>query len=68
MVAVAGWFGTDWLNQRTRSRELAEAREALSENRYAVAQRQLERLAARWSNDGEICMLLGECQAARGRR
>jgi tetratricopeptide (TPR) repeat protein len=40
----------------------------MSALRYGVAQQRLERLAERWTNNGEVLVLLGECQAARGRR
>ena len=68
IVASATGSGTLWLRERSRRLELAEAREAMNANRYGVAQQRLERLAQRWAKDGEVLVLVGECQAARGRR
>jgi thioredoxin-like negative regulator of GroEL len=68
IVASATGSGTLWLRDRSRRRELAEAREAMNGRRYGVAQQRLERVAGRWTSDGEVLVLLGECQAARGKR
>jgi tetratricopeptide (TPR) repeat protein/murein DD-endopeptidase MepM/ murein hydrolase activator NlpD len=48
--------------------ELEAARQAMSEGRFAIAQRQLARLAMTWTGGGEADLLLGECELARGRR
>ena len=39
----------------------------MNANRYGVAQQRLERLAERWTNDGEVLVLLGECAGRRSR-
>jgi enediyne biosynthesis protein E4 len=54
-------------NRRLRL-ELNEAREALNAKRYGLARQRLERLAERWTNDGEVFLLLGNCELATGRR
>jgi tetratricopeptide (TPR) repeat protein len=73
IVAVASGSGAFWLWDRSRrveSRrlELEQAREAMSANRLGVAQQRLVRLAEQWTDDGEVLLLLGECEAARLKR
>jgi tetratricopeptide (TPR) repeat protein len=48
--------------------ELEQAREALSAGRVGVAHMKLAALAKRWTNDGEVYLLLGECELARNQR
>jgi enediyne biosynthesis protein E4 len=48
--------------------ELTQAREALNAKRYGVARQRLSRLAERWTNGGEVLLLLGNCELAMGRR
>src|SRR5262249_27065300 len=57
-----------WLRARSRRLELAQAREAMSANRFGLAQQRLVRMAERWTHDGEVLLLLGECEVERGRR
>ena len=54
--------------QRSLQLELNQAREALSAKRYGLARQRLEALAERWTNDGEVLLLLGNCEIATGRR
>jgi enediyne biosynthesis protein E4 len=56
------------LRQRSFQAELQQAREALIEGRYGLARQRLERLAQRWTNDGEILFLLGNSELLRGKR
>jgi tetratricopeptide (TPR) repeat protein len=53
---------------RSRRAELEEARHAMTEGRFAVARKQLVQLAKTWDASGEIELLLGECELARGQR
>ncbi len=62
-AAVAGWY-----RARSRRSELDEARQALAEGRLASARERLTRLADRWGSDGDVLLLLGQCELERGRR
>ena len=62
-AAVAGWY-----RARSRRSELDEARRALAEGRLAWARERLIRLADRWDGDGDVLLLLGQCELERGRR
>ena len=55
------------IRQRSLQAELAEARAALAGGHYALASSRLSRLAERWTGDGEVYLLLGECELERGR-
>jgi enediyne biosynthesis protein E4 len=55
------------IRQRSLEAELAQAREALAGGHHALASSRLSRLAARWTNDGEVYLLLGESELERGR-
>jgi tetratricopeptide (TPR) repeat protein len=48
--------------------ELAEARQAIAEGRPGRARELLAHLGNHWSNQGEVFLLLGNCELARGRR
>ena len=48
--------------------ELGLAREAMAANRFGLARRRLAHLAERWTDDGEVLVLLGECELVQGRR
>jgi enediyne biosynthesis protein E4 len=48
--------------------ELVLARAALTAGHYGLAQERLSRLAKRWTNRGEVFLLLGESQLAQMRR
>jgi tetratricopeptide (TPR) repeat protein len=48
--------------------ELEQARDALSAGRTGAAHVRLTALAKRWTNNGEVYLLLGECELARNQR
>jgi enediyne biosynthesis protein E4 len=54
--------------QRSFQSELTQARAALTAKRFGVAHQRLSRLAERWSNNGEVDFLLGNSEAALGKR
>jgi tetratricopeptide (TPR) repeat protein len=62
--------GIGWHQVRARSWrvELSLAREAMNAGRYGLAQGRLSQLAEHWTNEGEVLLLLGECELHRGRR
>ncbi len=66
LLGVAAGALAVW--QRSVRAELALARNALAAGRYGVAQNRLSRLAKRWTNDGEVLLLLGEAHLALARR
>ena len=68
IMAMASASGAVWLRQRSRRLELDLAREAISDNRLGLAHQRLVHLAERWTDDGEVLLLLGECELARGHR
>jgi enediyne biosynthesis protein E4 len=63
-VGVGGYV----VLERSWRAELSRAKEAMSAGRYGLAQERLSRLADRWTNHGEVFLLLGECQLLRGQR
>jgi enediyne biosynthesis protein E4 len=81
-IGVAGWCslaaivlllfslgaGALLLRQRALQAELAQARSALAAGNHALASVRLTRLAQRWTNDGEVFILLGENELERGRK
>ena len=59
------------VRQRSLQAELQQAREAFGARRFGLASQRLSRLAERWTNDGEVFLLLGNSrvrarQARRG--
>ena len=64
LSAVAGAFV---FRQRLLQAELEEARAAFAAGKHALASRRLSQLAERWTNHGEVFLLLGESELARGR-
>jgi tetratricopeptide (TPR) repeat protein len=67
-LAAAFAAGAYILQRRSHRIELELAREAFVEGRYGAARERLVRLASGWSNDGEVLLLLGECELAKGNR
>jgi tetratricopeptide (TPR) repeat protein len=67
-LATAVAAGTAWYRARSRRLELAEAQKAMAEGRLALARERLSHLAERGPGDGEVLLLLGECELERGRR
>jgi Flp pilus assembly protein TadD len=68
VLATAMAAGAAWYRARSRWLDLAEARQAMAEGRLALARERLSRLAERRPGDGEVLLLLGECELERGRR
>jgi enediyne biosynthesis protein E4 len=56
------------VRQRALEAELAQARSAFAAGNHALASVRLTRLAQRWSNDGEVFILLGENELERSRK
>ncbi|MGO9471696.1 MAG: FG-GAP-like repeat-containing protein [Isosphaeraceae bacterium] len=67
-VSLCVTAGALVIRDRSRRALLEEARQAISEGRFAVAQKQLSRLGKTWTGGGEVDLLLGECELARGQR
>ena len=67
LVSIAG---LGWYEVRARSwrLDLSLAREAMNAGRFGHARDRLSRLAEHWTNQGEVLVLLGECELRRGRR
>ena len=60
-------FGALAVVHRSFQSELTQARDALSAKRFGVARHRLSRLAERWTNDGEVLLLLGDSEVALGK-
>jgi tetratricopeptide (TPR) repeat protein len=56
------------VRQRSLRAELDLARAAMAAGNHAAASARLSRLAARWTNDGEVFLLLGESELERARK
>ncbi len=67
LLSLLGAACVYFIRQRSLHAELAEARAALAGGHYALASSRLSRLAERWTGDGEVYLLLGECELERGR-
>ena len=68
ILATAVGAGAVWYRARSRRLELVAARADMKEGRFGLARQHLVRLSDRWPDDGEILLLLGECEMERGRR
>ena len=68
VLATAVAAGAAWYRARSRRLELDEARRAMTAGHLGLARQRLTRLADRWAGDGEVLVLLGECELERGRR
>ncbi len=68
LLATAVAAGAAWYRARSRRIELAEARQAMAAGRLALARERLTRLADRWPGDGDVLLLLGQCELERGLR
>jgi tetratricopeptide (TPR) repeat protein len=70
MVILASSLGAGaiWLRARSRRLELAEARREMEQGLLGLAQQRLSRLLERWDQDGEVLVLLGECEMERNRK
>jgi tetratricopeptide (TPR) repeat protein len=67
IVATAAWGGAVWLRARSRRLELEQARQAMADQRLGAARERLLQMARRWPDDGEVLLLLGECELGRDR-
>ena len=67
LLVVSAWAGALVIRQRSLQAELAQARAASAAGKHAQASMRLSRLAERWTNDGEVLILLGDSELARGR-
>jgi enediyne biosynthesis protein E4 len=67
VVVSALSVGAIVVRHRSFQSELNEARAALEAKRFGLARQRLSRLAERWTNDGEVLLLLGESEAALGK-
>ncbi len=68
VASAAAWRRRGGLvSARARRAELDEARRAMAEGRWAWARERLTRMAEQRAGDGEVLLLLGECELDRGR-
>jgi tetratricopeptide (TPR) repeat protein len=65
-LALAGWLAARAVEARRFREELARAREEYEARRFAAARVRLARLAERRPGDGEVGLLLGECERRLG--
>jgi len=68
LLLAMGAAGAYVIHQRSLYAELDQARTALGAGRFGVASDRLSRLAPRWTNNGEVLLLLGQSELARGHR
>ncbi len=67
LLLVCGGACALLIRQRSLRAELAQARSAFAAGNHALASARLSRLSERWTNDGEVYLLLGESELERGR-
>ena len=65
-LALAAWLGVRAVEARRFREELARAREEFAARRFATARVRLARLAERRPGDGEVELLLGDCERMLG--
>ncbi|QEH38840.1 FG-GAP repeat protein [Aquisphaera giovannonii] len=68
LLAGAATFAGHLATTRHRRAERDAALGEMSSGHYDRAERRLSRLAERWTDGGEVCLLLGECRIRIGRR
>ena len=68
VLATAVAAGAAWYRARSRRIELSEARQAMAAGRLGLARDRLTRLADRWPDDGDVLLLLGQCELQRSLR
>ena len=61
-LALAGWLGVRAVEARRFREDLARARDEFGARRLAAARLRLARLAERRPGDGDVELLLGECE------
>jgi enediyne biosynthesis protein E4 len=66
LLATAAAAGSAWYRAHRRRIELGEARQAMAAGRLALARERLARLADQWPGDGDVLLLLGQCELDRG--
>jgi enediyne biosynthesis protein E4 len=67
LLIVSGTACALLIRQRSLQADLAEARAAFAAGHHALASDRLARLSERWTNDGEVYLLLGESELERAR-
>src|SRR5262249_49870592 len=65
-LALAVWLGVRALEAQRFREDLARAREEFGARRFAAARVRLARLAERRPGDGEVGLLLGDCERMLG--
>jgi tetratricopeptide (TPR) repeat protein len=65
-LALAAWLGSCAVENRRFRADLALAREEIGAQRFASARARLVRLAERRPGDGEVALLLGNCERMLG--
>jgi enediyne biosynthesis protein E4 len=65
-LALAGWLGVRAMGARRFHEDLARARGEFEARRFAAARVRLGRLAERRPGDGEVELLLGDCERMLG--
>ena len=65
-LALAAWLGVRAVEARRFREDLARAREEFGARRFAAARVRLARLAERRPGDGEVELLLGDCERMLG--
>ena len=68
LVLISLAAGAVVVRQSALRAELELARQAKNARRFGAARERLARLAQRWTNDGEVFLLLGECELELHRR
>ncbi len=68
ILCVAGSSAAWVLRQNSLRGELEQARASIRERHFRLARAQLDRLAKSWTNDGEVLLLLGQCELELRRR
>jgi tetratricopeptide (TPR) repeat protein len=68
MLTLITGFSVQTYRRKAWGMDLKRSKQAMQEGRFHLARDQLSRLAASWTNQGEVYVLLGECELARGRR
>src|SRR4051794_29137897 len=65
-LALAAWLGVRAVEARQFRQDLAQARVEFEARRFATARVRLARLAERRPSDGQVQLLLGDCERMLG--
>ena len=68
LLVLSAGAGAVWLRERARRLGVEQVRAAMEAGRLGVAREQATRLSQRFSRDGEVLLLAGECELASGHR